>query len=64
MPLCPACNQRRRGRGLYLCRPCWMRLPQDTRRALWLKDAPAPARYLMLLQELKRGLMPDVIHIA
>ena len=41
-----------------------MRLPQETRRALWVKDAHAGARYLMLLRELKRGLMPDVIHIA
>ena len=62
--LCPACKQRRRGRGLYLCRPCWMRLPQDTRRALWIKDSHAGARYLRLLRELKRGRMPDVIDIA
>lgn len=41
-----------------------MRLPQDTRRALWIKDGQAGARYLLLLRDLKRGLMPDAIHIA
>jgi hypothetical protein len=51
--LCPACQERRRFPRAYLCPPCWLRLPLDTRTALWTRDGQEVARFRALLKALR-----------
>ncbi len=61
---CPACGEKEKLSGHYLCPACWRELPRETQRRLYLHDADARNRLFQLYSALRRGVALEKIEVA
>ncbi len=63
-PVCFGCGAAVRKTNHYLCAGCWARLPEQTRRRLYLRDPQARARVVQLYSALRRAVPLEQIEVS